>query len=145
MSREVSGYSESVEGGFSRLRATGQDQMPTKIKVFISYAREDRQHAEHLCDALKQAGVSPWIDYENLLPGQRWKVAINQALRESTYVIALLSSRSLSKRGYVQKELKKALDMLDEFSPEDIFLIPVRLDDCEPLDERLHDLHWVDL
>ncbi|MBD3306553.1 TIR domain-containing protein, partial [candidate division KSB3 bacterium] len=130
---------------FDTLRTNGQHPMPTEIKVFISYAKEDHQHAQQLYHDLKQAGVVPWIDCEDLLPGQRWKVAINQALRESTYVIALLSSRSLSKRGYVQKELKKALDMLDEFSPEDIFLIPVRLDDCEPVDEKLQRLHRADL
>ena len=111
------------------------------IKVFICYAREDREVAKRLYDDLKGAGVSPWMDTEDLLPGQNWKVIIPQVLKESSYVLVLLSSHSVSKRGFVQKELKKALDLLDEFSPYDIFVIPVRLDECQPADERLQNLH----
>lgn len=101
--------------------------------------------ARRLCHDLKQAGITPWLDKEKLLPGQRWKVAITQAMKESAYIVALLSSHSVSKRGFVQRELKKALDLLDELPPSEIFIIPARLDDCEPVDERLQDLHWVDL
>jgi len=37
------------------------------------------------------------------------------------------------------------MDILDEFSPDDIFIIPVRTEECEPLDEKLASLHWADL
>jgi hypothetical protein len=70
---------------------------------------------------------------------------INQAIRDSRYVIALLSSHSLSKRGFVQKELKKALDVVDELPPNEIFVIPVRLEECEPIDDRLLEIQWVDV
>ncbi|MGE0086833.1 MAG: formylglycine-generating enzyme family protein [Desulfococcaceae bacterium] len=53
--------------------------------------------------------------------------------------------KSLSKRGFVQKELKLALDILGEFSDEDVFLIPARVDDCQTEDERLKYLNWADL
>ncbi len=114
-------------------------------QVFISYAREDWQHAKRLYDDLKQTGATPWMDTEDLRAGQQWKTLINQAIRKSAYVLTLLSPHSLSKRGYVQKELKKALDIVDELPPEGIFVIPVRLTECEPLDERLQELHWVNL
>ena len=115
------------------------------VRVFISYAREDRTMAQRLYNDLKQAGVKPWLDVEDLRPGQRWKDMINQAIRNSSYIITLLSSHSISKRGFVQKELKKALDMVEELPPEDVLLIPVRLDACEPQNELLRELHWVDL
>lgn len=38
-----------------------------------------------------------------------------------------------------------ALDMLDMFPFEDIFVIPVRLDECEPPYEKIKNLQWVDL
>jgi len=85
------------------------------------------------------------MDKVDLLPGQNWKIHITKAIKESKYFIALLSSNSLSKKGYVQKELKLALDILGEFPPEDIFVIPARLDDCLPQDEVLKYLHWADL
>lgn len=59
--------------------------------------------------------------------------------------MALLSTNSVSKRGSVQKELKDALDILDEYPSSAIFLIPVRLDDCVASDVRIEDIHWVDM
>ena len=95
---------------------------------------------------LNSNGLSAWIDCEDLLPGQRWKDTINNTIEECDYFIALLSSNSLTKKGYVNKELKIALDKLDELSsPLDIYMIPVRIDDCQPNDLRLKYIHYVDL
>ncbi len=119
--------------------------MKSEARVFISYAKEDYKIAKRLYDDLKQAGVKPWLDDEDLLPGQNWKLAIKKALKRSSYCLALLSSSSVSKRGYVQKELKLALEALDEFPEDEIFIIPVRVDDCKPNHEGLRELHRVDL
>jgi hypothetical protein len=119
--------------------------MNSEIKVFISYAREDFETAKRLYDDLQQVGLSPWIDSEDILPGQNWEYAINEAIRSSNYFLVLLSLHSVSKKGYVQKELRKALDILDEIPPDEIFIVPVRLDECEPLHERLRGLNWVDI
>ncbi len=116
-----------------------------KAKVFISYAREDYEIAEKLYNDLKRTDIVPWLDIIDLNPGQNWKQGINQAIKESSYFLALLSSRSISEIGYVQKELKIALGLLDEFPLNEIFIIPVRLDDCVPADERLQNLHCVNL
>lgn len=116
-----------------------------EIKVFISYAREDYDTAKRLYDDLKAAGISPWMDKENLFTGENWKVIINKAIQDSCFFLALLSSHSLTKRGYVQKELKAALDILNEFSDEDIFILPVRIDECKPQDEKLKYIQWADI
>lgn len=113
--------------------------------VFISYARANAEQALRLYQDLTRAGVDVWLDQEDLLPGQHWKPAIENAIRNSRYFIALLSSESVNRRGYVQKELVIALDVLDEFPSEDIFVIPARLDACSPTHAKLKDLHWVDL
>lgn len=113
--------------------------------VFISYASEDREVAKRLYNDLTEEGIKPWMDKADLLPGQDREVHIKKAIRESKYFIALLSSDSLSKKGSAQKELKFALDILGEFPGEDIFIIPARLDDCKPIDERLKSMHPADL
>jgi hypothetical protein len=41
--------------------------------------------------------------------------------------------------------LKEALDVLDEYPASSVFIIPARLDDCLPSDDRLRELHWVDM
>lgn len=114
-------------------------------KVFLSYAREDINIAMHLFNDLRKAGVDVWFDRKSLLPGQNWQTAIKQAIRERRFFLALLSSNSVSKKGYVQKELKQALDILDEYPESAIFLIPIRLDNCNPTNEKLRELHWIDI
>lgn len=54
------------------------------------------------------------------------------------------SKISVAKRGYVQKEFKLALEVLDEIPEGQIFLIPVRLDNCQ-VPDRFHNLHYCDL
>jgi hypothetical protein len=115
------------------------------MKVFISYAREDEKTAARLYADLQRTGAEPWLDRESLLPGKDWERAIRKAIKGSSFFLALISENSVGKRGYVQKELRTALEYLDEFPPDSIYVIPVRLDDTEPQHERLAKLHWVDL
>lgn len=119
--------------------------MTEPARVFICYAREDQHAARRLFKDLRKAGLNPWLDAESLLPGQRWEVTIRQAIRESSYFLALLSSKSVEKRSFLQKEIREALDISDEFPEKCIFLIPVRLDDCEPPYQKLREFQWVDM
>jgi hypothetical protein len=116
------------------------------MNVFISYAREDSNHANRLYeDFLCVPGVTPWLDSRNLLPGARWKQEVMRALKGSDLFVVLLSSRSVSKAGFVQKEIGEALDKLSKFPPDQIYLIPARLEECEPKHPELSELQWVDL
>ena len=117
----------------------------SNISVFISYATEDYDIAKRLYDDLKQRGIVPWLDRENLLPGQNWRNEIPRVIREHDYFLLLISSHSVEKRGYIQKEQKIALEIFDEIPTGDIFIIPVRLDETELRDEKLKNLHWTDL
>jgi len=119
--------------------------MSDQVNVFICYAKEDRKIARRLYDALKKAGVSPWMDEVDIRPGQNWKNEIHSAIKRSSYFLALISSNSVLKKGFVQKELKMALEILDEMPPSEIFILPIRLDDCNPLDGRLEDIQWINI
>ncbi len=114
-------------------------------RVFISYAREDIEIAKRLYRDLRSAGADPWLDTEKLFPGQDWKLEINRAVRDCTYFLALISEKSVEKKGYVQKELRLALDVVNELPPGKVYVIPVRLDDSRPVHEQLERVHWVDL
>jgi hypothetical protein len=120
-------------------------QLLKNKRVFISYAKEDYETAKQLYKDLKRLGLSPWLDSEDLFPGQKWKLAVNQAIKNSHFFMTLLSSKSISKNGFVQKEIKVALEILDELPTNKIFIIPIRINDCMPFDEKLQELHWVDL
>ena len=110
--------------------------------IFISYAHEDRSGAFEVCETLEQGGYPVWLDKVNLLPGQDWKREIERAIRESEIFIACLSHNSVNKRGFVQSELKRALEVLDTIPEGDIFIIPVRFDECV-VPSELSKLHWL--
>lgn len=113
--------------------------------VFISYAREDLPFAMRLFADLKRRGERPWLDLKSLLPGQEWESGVNRAIRESDYFIAMLSSRSVSKKGYVQREIREALSLLDTLPSGRVYVIPIRLDNCQPSHEKLEKLHRIDM
>lgn len=116
-----------------------------KDKIFISYAREDLENAERMYKDIQANGLHPWMDKFSISPGKNWREEIELAIRSSRYFILLLSSNSISKRGYCQKEIKLALDVLSEFPSGEVFIIPVRLDECESNDASLNALQRVDL
>jgi TIR domain/Protein of unknown function (DUF4231) len=113
--------------------------------VFINYAREDEEYAMKLYKDLKNAGINPWIDKECIRPGEYWKAEIGKALRKSRYCIAVLSSHSVGKIGYVQRELKDALEKQEEVPESDIYLIPARIDNCDISDLKLGQIQYADL
>jgi hypothetical protein len=115
------------------------------LRVFISYAREDSKDANRLYNDLKISGLDPWLDTESLLGGQKWRIAIKEAIKNSRYFIPLLSSNSVEKIGYVQREFKEAFEVLKEFPESKIFVIPARLDESKVDDEKLREIHIVDL
>jgi hypothetical protein len=79
--------------------------------IFISYAKEDCQFARKLYEDLKSRGFDVWFDKESLLPGENWEIEIPKAVRKSKFFIPLFTNTSVSKRGYVQKEFRIALDV----------------------------------
>lgn len=114
-------------------------------QVFISYAREDFDVAQKLFLDLKKNGIKTWWDHDSLLPGENWKLVVKKEIKKSKYFLILLSNHSLNKAGYVQKELRIAIDSLDELPPNAIFIIPVRIEECKPYDEKLLALNWTDI
>jgi hypothetical protein len=128
-----------------RLAALALTSMPSDELVFISYAREDQSWAERLYMDLRKLGINAWLDTRCLGPGSNWEFEIKQAIRKCRHFILLLSKHSVNKRGFVQKEMKQAIRLLEEFPTGSVFLIPVRLDRTEPIDDELRELNWVDL
>lgn len=101
------------------------------LKVFLSYASQDKSAVRDFTRRLTdQDWVDVWVDEKNLLPGQDWRTKIEEAVESSDVVIICLSSNSVSKEGFVQKELRYAREIAFEKPEETIFLIPIRLDDC---------------
>jgi len=126
------------------LVASDTDEVNAGLRVFLCHALGDKATVRSLYRKLKADGFTPWLDEENILPGQDWDNEIRRAVRASHVVVVCLSTSSITKEGYVQKEIKSALDVADEKPPGTIFLIPARLELCD-LPERLRRWQCVDL
>lgn len=112
------------------------------LKTFICHASEDKPVALELSNRLKIQGfIDPWIVYEQILPGQEWDIEIKKAVRGSHVVIVILSRKSTTKEGYIQKEIKFALDIADEKPEGTIYIIPVKVEECN-VPQRLQKWQW---
>jgi hypothetical protein len=125
---------------------TPKPTTPSKpvVKAFLCHSSGDKPEVKRLYKSLKDVGHDPWLDVVSLLPGQDWDAEIKKAVKNAHVVIVCLSHSSVSKTGYVQKEIKFALDVADEQPEGTIYIIPARLDDC-PVPDRLAKWYWVDL
>jgi hypothetical protein len=114
-------------------------------QVFIAYAKEDGALAERLADDLEAAGFRPWIDVRRLLAGQNWPRAIDGAIESSDFFVPCFSSRSVGKRGGFQAEIRYALDCARRVPLDDVFVLPVRLDECRVPHSIQREVQYIDL
>lgn len=88
-------------------------------QIFISYAREDRQHAERLARALAGRGWSVWWD-RTIPAGRSYDEVIEEALHQAGCVLVLWSASSV-KSQWVSAEAQEGADRN--------ILVPVLIED----------------
>jgi hypothetical protein len=141
------GQAVEIEG-LGRFRASAQGYRfdpETQPTVFVAYAVEDLLMVRRLCEALRAAGCSPWLDKDRLMPGQHWTQSIERAISDADAFVACFSPRSISKRGQFQSELRHALDCAQKRPLDDVFLLPVRLEPCVVPRQISAQVQYVDL
>ena len=121
-------------------------------RIFLAYAREDQEQVFQLYDQLKNRGFDPWVYKIDLVPGQLWRTEIPESIKSAKVFLACLSKVAVAKESYLQREFRIALSAYADLSPGTLYLVPVRLDDCEvpdlhlsDLELKLSDFQWVDL
>lgn len=97
------------------------------MNVFISYAREDRDHADRLSGALEARGWSVWWD-PRIPAGQSFDETIERELETADCVVVLWSKHSIVSE-WVKNEASAALDRG--------VLIPAEPAECNQPEERL--------
>lgn len=78
----------------------------------------------------------------NILPGEWWKPCIRKNIRQADLCLIILSKNSVSKSGIFQKEIRLALNTAYEKLDNEIFIIPLRLEECE-VPEKLNKIQWI--
>ena len=113
------------------------------LNVFLCHSSRDKPVVRRLYRQLgKEKWIDPWLDEEKLDPGDRWNFEIRRAVRNSDIVIVCISNSSINKEGFIQKEIRFALDVADEKPEGTIFIIPLKLEECT-VPDRLSEWQWV--
>lgn len=121
-----------------------QENTSRKLLVFLCHGSEGKTKIRELYSDLREDGADPWLDEKNIIPGQDWDMEIKKAVKKSDAILVYLSASSINKEGYVQKEIKFALDAADEKPEGTIFVIPVKLEECD-VPFRRSQWHWVNV
>jgi len=113
-------------------------------QVFLTYAHRDKKAVRKLYDYLTKNRLRVWLDEKELLPGQNWQYEIRQAILRSDIVLVCLSRQFNKQGGFRHEELKIVLEKVGSIPEGEIFLIPVRLEQCRVL-QPLSRWQYVDL
>jgi phage baseplate assembly protein W len=77
--------------------------------VFVSYSRRDADFVAKVVGQLNTAGISVWIDTDDIDAGDQWKTAITQAIDQAKWCTLVLSPRSMES-SQVAAEVNMAFD-----------------------------------
>lgn len=126
--------------------------MNNGFQVFLAHASENKNDVRQLKNSLSSEGITTWFDEDDLPGGVKWREEIPEAIKTSAIFIACISKEAVGKTGYIQKELRHALITYSERPPGEIYLIPLKLDDCDipalqipELGIDLRDFQYIDL
>jgi TolB-like protein/Flp pilus assembly protein TadD len=118
--------------------------------VFLSYASQDAEAAQRICEALRAAGIEVWFDKSELRGGDAWDRSIRQQIRECALFVPVISDHTNTRReGYFRLEWKLAVDRTYTMSERAPFLIPAVIDDTSDsradVPDRFRELQWTHL
>ena len=118
--------------------------------VFLSYASQDAQAAQRICDALRSAGVEVWFDKSELRGGDAWDHRIREQIHECRLFIPVISANTEARdEGYFRREWGLATDRTRDIAEKRAFLIPVVIDDTpergSSVPDKFHQLQWTRL
>ena len=84
-----------------------------RCKLFISYSHFDDPHRErldrHLAALRRDGAVDIWPDHR-IAPGEGWRVAIGEALREADVILLLISADFIASDFCVDVEMTHAIE-----------------------------------
>lgn len=94
--------------------------------VFLSYASQDAEATQHLCNALRAAGIEVWFDQSELRGGDAWDASIRRQIKSCALFVPVISRNTHARgEGYFRLEWKLAVDRSHLMASDLPFLLPV--------------------
>jgi TolB-like protein/Tfp pilus assembly protein PilF len=118
--------------------------------VFLSYASQDAEAAQRICEALRAGGIEVWFDKSELRGGDAWDQSIRRQIKSCALFIPVVSGHTHERtEGYFRLEWKLAVDRSHLIAATKAFLLPVVIDntpeDDELVPDRFRELQWTRL
>src|SRR3974390_574232 len=105
--------------------------------VFLSYASQDVEAAERICEALRAAGIEVWFDRSELRGGDAWDQSIRKQIKNCALFIPIISQHTHERaEGYFRLEWKLGVDRSHLIMSNKAFLVPVVVDETGDDDEN---------
>ena len=118
--------------------------------VFLSYASQDAEAAERICEALRSAGVEVWFDQSELRGGDVWDRQIRKQIHDCALFVPIVSANTASRHeGYFRLEWDLADQRTHMIARDRAFIVPVCLDATPgagtDVPESFHRVQWTSL
>ncbi len=102
--------------------------------VFLSYASEDAEPAQKICDALRVAGIEVFFDQSELRGGDLWDQKIRREIHDCALFIPVISANTASRHeGYFRLEWDLADQRTHMIARSRVFVVPACLDETTQL------------
>jgi hypothetical protein len=93
--------------------------------VFLSYASQDAEPAQRICEALRAADLEVWLDQSELVGGDAWDQKIRQQIKACALFMPVISANTQARReGYFRREWKQAAARTHDMRTERRFCCP---------------------
>ncbi len=97
--------------------------------VFLSYASQDAEAAQKICEALRAAGIEVFFDQSELRGGDAWDQKIRHEIHDCVLFIPMVSQHTQERlEGYFRHEWKLAIERTHHMAEQKPFLVPVVVD-----------------
>jgi hypothetical protein len=118
--------------------------------VFLSYASQDAEAAQRICEALRAAGIGVFLDQSELRGGDVWDQKIRRQIHDCALFIPVISASTASRReGYFRLEWDLADQRSHMMARDSAFIVPVSLDATPgagtDVPESFHRVQWTRL
>jgi TolB-like protein/Flp pilus assembly protein TadD len=118
--------------------------------VFLSYASQDAEAAQRICETLRADRIEVWFDQSELRGGDAWDTSIRKQIKSCALFLPIISHTTHDRReGYFRLEWKLAIDRSHLMDANLAFLLPIVIDDTreddERVPERFREVQWTRL
>jgi len=97
--------------------------------VFLSYASQDAEPAQKICEALRAAGIEVFLDQSELRGGDVWDEKIRREIHDCALFVPVISANTASRHeGYFRLEWDLADQRSHMMARSRVFVVPVCLD-----------------